>query len=450
MCGYATVNAYGTVAYTFSISILAFAMDLFKCFTHPNGLSSLRVSPDVLCHSDLWNGMVVVGILAILVYVVGSFTLFSVITFLAPRRFRDKSFRKTWKFLLVKWRPNRWWFGQVFLLKGMLINLTLVMFQDGGVQLIWVAWALMLYLGCLHVFVPWRHSHQNFLDVITNGACFIIGMYCMYFAVDSEVNERVLGVALLVWLFIPLAIFVGTIAFFLITALRISRKEVRDGTAAFVQMEEYIDKLGALGCLERAHGIVHISQMERTQLLESLALLTAEATRDPLLHPSGRIWQRDAFIKARPKNLPWQQERLLKNGLISWCKAKKTSLDELTGQVFGNNTKIPVNQFISVLEKQELSKDVAYYLGNLIDIYETGMVLKEAFYHFVIEQAKRQGISQVGNEKDPVLAALNANESSQSQVPAQDLEAEKALGQKLQAEVDRLTQENELLSRVEI
>ena len=75
--------------------------------------------------------MLAVGILAILVYFVGMFALFTWVCCKAPSRWRDPAFRKRWKFLFVKWRPDVFWFGQVFLLKGALINVALVFFRDG-------------------------------------------------------------------------------------------------------------------------------------------------------------------------------------------------------------------------------------------------------------------------------------------------------------------------------
>jgi len=273
-----TINAFGTLMYTFSIAVLAIAFDLFKCFPHPNGLDSLRVSPDVMCYSDEWNAMIIVGVLAIMVYFVATFALFQWVCHVAPMKYGDPYFRRKWKFLLIKWKPNRWWFGQVFLLKGVFLNLTLVLFKSGALQVLWTAFSLMCYIVFVMVLRPWRHQAANLMDCVVNLSLLSIGLVTIYYADRNEEAENTLDKVLATLTFLPIVI-VGMGVLNLIWIWQKSpNTEVVEGLEKALEIEELLVRVSHQGVLSLFHSLMNTTSSERNQILCSLKLVLAEST----------------------------------------------------------------------------------------------------------------------------------------------------------------------------
>lgn len=290
-----TINAYGTLMYTFSIAILAMAFDLFKCFEHPNKLESMRVAPDVLCYKDTWNGLLIVGIASILVYVVGSLALFSWVCWQAPKRFDDEQFRMMWKFLLVKWRPNKWWFGQFFLCKGVFLTLPLVIFQSGALQTFWAALVFESYLVAILLWYPWRHEKSNTLDLCTTAALLGLVLTCMYFTDKTDEAEAGLEKFTFIFTLLPILAFGVTVLSMARLFLHFDASPMVQSTRLAAEAMERIQTLSNMGPLHVMKGIVNLTQFEMRLLLECLEMLLIEANCTPGVR--NRLVQRLAVDK---------------------------------------------------------------------------------------------------------------------------------------------------------
>lgn len=144
---------YGSLYYTFSVAVADISFSLFKCYSHPGEKqASLVRSPEVLCGSDTWLSMLVIGVLAILAYVVVANCCIAKLLYQAPMRFHDEVFQKRWKFLFVRLRPDVWWWGQPLLLRGVALNISLALVYDGLGQIYCSMFVLLVYLTGLWVF----------------------------------------------------------------------------------------------------------------------------------------------------------------------------------------------------------------------------------------------------------------------------------------------------------
>merc|ERR1719221_2367418 len=66
-----TFNSAFSLMFTFFAGICEMALSLFVCNPNPNGTSSLAVDRTVICSESDWNGMVAVGVVAIVLWIFG-------------------------------------------------------------------------------------------------------------------------------------------------------------------------------------------------------------------------------------------------------------------------------------------------------------------------------------------------------------------------------------------
>lgn len=140
MDGNIVFNCYCAVMYTFSITIASIAMTLFKCYTHPNNKKSMKAHPQIICGSDEWTSMVALAVVGILIYCVAAQAVTTVVLYVAPKNFHDPVFRQRWKFLLAKFRPEVWWWGQMIILKGILLNFAITIFESAWIRSLGAWW----------------------------------------------------------------------------------------------------------------------------------------------------------------------------------------------------------------------------------------------------------------------------------------------------------------------
>jgi len=203
--GAIVMGCYGGLYNTFFIGIASRLFDLFQCYEHPNGESSLRSAPSVLCDSDTWGALLWPAIFAIAVFCVGVLTLFGYVSLKAPGLFHDEAFRKKTQFLYVKFRPSIWWWGMVLLLKGVWLNLSTVFFTDGHLQLAWLSVAHLVYLTIAFAYMPWRSLGVATLDIAMNAFLLLFLSFLPYFAFQSEVTRQDATFLTIFFSFSPLA-----------------------------------------------------------------------------------------------------------------------------------------------------------------------------------------------------------------------------------------------------
>jgi len=187
-----TVNGFFSLMFTFFAGIVEMAFTLFKCGPNPNGTSTLIADRSIICEEDDWNGMVAIGVVAVLLWVVGFGSLFARTVFLAPRWFHDPNVQMRWKFLFIKFRPDVHWWALIFIAKGIFLNLGFLFLTVGVSQIYWVMTICLCYVGLSATFRPWRHILVCILDVWAHLCLLMVCSAFTWFARDELEDLSVL------------------------------------------------------------------------------------------------------------------------------------------------------------------------------------------------------------------------------------------------------------------
>lgn len=209
MDGDRTFNCFFSLIYTFYVAVCKGSIDVFLCSSHPNQKRTLSRAPYVYCDSDDWNSMVVLGVFALAVFCILTGAVFCYQLWIAPTVFHNISWRRRWKFLVVKYRPDVWWWGSMWLLKGLLMNLVLLSNSSFG-QLFGLFFVMCGYLITVVAFYPWRHISANMLERQTC-VCIIIVAFLALCNDTYEFEAPEAETWCLVISFSPFVVFLGLV-----------------------------------------------------------------------------------------------------------------------------------------------------------------------------------------------------------------------------------------------
>jgi len=209
MDGDGFVNVGLSLMFTFFNGIVSQSLQLFKPFSNPNGKSTVSKDLSITVGEAEWTSLLGVSIPAVLFYVVGMGGYFMMIVYLSPRQgyFNSPSFRRRYRFLFVKFRPDVYWFSLVILLKNMLVNLMFVISKIGMIQLYCVMLVMMLYLFVVFLFMPFRHNICNFVDVwMSIAVIFVVSVYLWFADRESGSYDASIGQLAIGMNFMPITV----------------------------------------------------------------------------------------------------------------------------------------------------------------------------------------------------------------------------------------------------
>jgi len=225
-----TLNVYFGVIFMFFAGISAMALSLFKCAPNPNGNRTLLQDPSIICGAGEWTSMLVVAILAVLLYIVAFGGVFLRVIIIAPARFSDLAFRRRWKFLFIKFRPDAWWWAAVVVTKGVLMNLGNTFLSTGVGQTYWIMMTTGVYAFGLVFFMPWRHMYGSFLEAYTSLALIFLGslasLYVHGTPLDWEVESSWVALAIVLLNLSPL-VFAGILLAHMFWQRKVSASQQR-------------------------------------------------------------------------------------------------------------------------------------------------------------------------------------------------------------------------------
>uniref|UniRef100_A0A7S1PJQ5 Tyrosine-protein kinase ephrin type A/B receptor-like domain-containing protein n=1 Tax=Alexandrium catenella TaxID=2925 RepID=A0A7S1PJQ5_ALECA len=200
-----TLNGFFSLIFTFFAGITEAAFTIFKCSPNPNGTASLQTDRSITCSSAEWNSMAIIGILAVLFWVIGIGLLFIRSIMTAPQYFHNKDMQMRWKFLFIRYRADVHWWAVIFVLKGIFLNLGSVIITTGVGQLFWINICLLLYSGTLAVYRPWRHMPNNGMDAVAHLTLMLAAAVATWYGVDAVDNkasaDKLVSTILTVFLF---------------------------------------------------------------------------------------------------------------------------------------------------------------------------------------------------------------------------------------------------------
>jgi hypothetical protein len=147
------------------------------------------VDRSIICHSDEWNSILIVAILAMLFWIIGFGTLFIRALFMSPERFTRPHVQMRWKFLFIKFRPDVHWWAIVIVLKGIILNIVFVACETAMGQINFMIFTLLTYICLAISFQPWRHVYVNAVDIWAHMCLLLLGTVLMWFA-SADSKER--------------------------------------------------------------------------------------------------------------------------------------------------------------------------------------------------------------------------------------------------------------------
>jgi len=163
------INATGTVFSILFISILVSCVSPLICYRHPDKTdSSMRSHVSTLC----WKGgehtsLVAIGMVSFILVPLPFMVLVAYGIFKYPKHVKSvagKPFLLSFRFLLVKFKPDMYFYGSTLLLRSFLLTLVPVALQDAGAQIMMLC-AFLLFFSLLQSSTkPWRSVIANGVD----------------------------------------------------------------------------------------------------------------------------------------------------------------------------------------------------------------------------------------------------------------------------------------------
>jgi hypothetical protein len=198
----------------------------------------------------------------------------------APAQFHKKHFRYCWKFLLIKWRPDVWWFGPIVVIRALLLCMTHIFSQEGQRQLMWQLAIMICYGSFAAVFRPWRYWSANVFDSVVCGALSLFLAFSMNFVARSSWLDDSVAIFTDTFSFLPAAIYIFTVLWIL---LRLVLKApivslVKDSSD---NMQAALAKFCGLDQKAAEAFVSHLVEHDLEALRRVSFLLSVELLRDP-------------------------------------------------------------------------------------------------------------------------------------------------------------------------
>jgi len=84
-----------------------------------------------------------------------------------PGSRQSESFRRRYRFLVVRWRPDKWYWGMVYMLRNVFITLVNILVpNDAVIQCSLMLIFLMVGMALQSANRPWRDNRNNFADLV--------------------------------------------------------------------------------------------------------------------------------------------------------------------------------------------------------------------------------------------------------------------------------------------
>ncbi|CAK9060016.1 unnamed protein product [Durusdinium trenchii] len=184
------------------------------CYQHPNGWKSNLQYPGILCGSSQHHTMLGLGTsLGVMLVTFLAFCIWATIRLPSWSSNEKLEMLEASRFLLVKYRSDRWWFAIPFLLRGPILSLPLALATDNAVaQIVVIASILMIYVAMESVAAPWKVPVLNLVEITTTWGCILVvltaGMHVremsddmlLFLMIFSMVALAMAGVSVLVTL----------------------------------------------------------------------------------------------------------------------------------------------------------------------------------------------------------------------------------------------------------
>jgi len=154
------------------IALTAITAVAFQCYSRPNGDSSLAQYPTVLCGSDDHQAIIALSVILLITFVVPFIGLqvwanFHIVKVRANPQLSALHLAR-FRFLIYRFRPDRWWWGTVFTIRQTFLAFAPVLQPDDPhAQTVYLTAVLTVYAVHICYFWPWKSDELNCLDAVS-------------------------------------------------------------------------------------------------------------------------------------------------------------------------------------------------------------------------------------------------------------------------------------------
>jgi len=188
-------NAVGQVIQGFFTSFLLHGVKPFLVVAHPNGKESMKSGPEVMTGSPEHEGLAACGVLHLVLYGGGFLTFCVYACWQLRKRMSEKNTGTTsvravlwYHFFFFKFKPNRYFFGVIMLLRSATIVLTPVIFPTPHYQIMALQFVLCLYMVVQVLLWPYRFELHNYADIATSAAMIALTTAGAFFLPTEEAD----------------------------------------------------------------------------------------------------------------------------------------------------------------------------------------------------------------------------------------------------------------------
>jgi basic membrane lipoprotein Med (substrate-binding protein (PBP1-ABC) superfamily) len=162
-----TLNSIGAFLQAVFIAIVGIVAAPFQCYSHPNGEKSVASTPQVLCGSSEHTSLIIMA-LGLLLLIVLPYAAINVWASCVVRSLQNKgnmSVIVRFRYLFYRFRPDVWWWGNVYLLRQLLLAFSpMIQPDDPAIQVVFVTCVMQVYTAILCYFWPWSAWEVNCMD----------------------------------------------------------------------------------------------------------------------------------------------------------------------------------------------------------------------------------------------------------------------------------------------
>lgn len=168
-------NAVGMIFQGLFIGFLLHGIKPFLVYEHPNGELSMVSGPEIRVGTSDHDELAACGVVHLIVYGGGFMAYCSYACWQLHRRAQGRDARGVravlwYHFLVFKFKPSRYYFGLIALMRSLIIAVVPILVSSPHVQIVLLQCVVCSYLVTHTLLWPYRFSLHNFVDLSTSAA----------------------------------------------------------------------------------------------------------------------------------------------------------------------------------------------------------------------------------------------------------------------------------------
>jgi len=168
----ALMNACGFLTTLAFVPLAVHTTSIMNCYSHPDGRYSMRSDPSVICYEGEWSEKLLpMGVIGFVLFVISTYAVFAYLTYIVPKW--DSATTRL-GFLIIRFRPDIYYWGMAILTRNLLLSLAPVFSPDNPFLVaVVIVSTTSIYSGCAIAIKPWKFLGHTVFDCVTTGGLAI-------------------------------------------------------------------------------------------------------------------------------------------------------------------------------------------------------------------------------------------------------------------------------------